>query len=140
MAYFFQATKKWRVYDDEDFRLLDKYYVHDKLFDVDVRFRSLDGKVRIEEGFKRKDYKELESIGQVNFEIPIGKGDKSFYSSLTQDGFALFAYDNGMTKLSESAKINFFSSFQTSRNFRDQIYKVGFRCIGDSFNYGLRLK
>ena len=114
--------------------------MHDKLFDVDVRFRSLDGKVRIEEGFKRKNHNELESIGQVNFEIPIGKADKSFFSSLTQDGFALFAYDNGMTKLSDTANINFFSSFQTSRNFRDQIYKVGFRCIGDSFNYGLRLK
>ena len=81
----------------------------------------------------------MSSSGQVNFEIPLGRQDRFFYSSLTQDGHAIFSYDNGMIDVSKT-KLNFFSSFQTTRNFKEQIYKVGVRCIRDNFNYGLRVK
>ena len=139
MSYFFKATKKWRVYDDEDFRLFDKYYVHDQLFGVDVRFRSLQGKIRTLQSFQN-DARGLTSSRQVNFEIPFANSDRYLYSSVSPDDTALFAYDNGLIELNKKTSLNLFSSYMTSKDLREQIYKVGFACIGDNFNYGLRFK
>ena len=140
MAYFFKATKKWRAYDDEDFRLFDKYYVHDQLFGVDVRFRSLQGKIRTQQTFKNDSHGRLSSNSQVNFEIPLANSDRYIYSSVAPDETVLFAFDNGLIELNQKTQLNVFSSYLTTKNLREQIYKVGFACLGKNFNYGLRFK
>jgi hypothetical protein len=140
MTNFFKASQKWKVYEDEEFRLLDKLYVHNSLLDFDVRYRAAGGKVRVQQGFQRSAHDHVSSNGQVNIELPLGRTDKSLYSSFNSSGKILLAYDNGLIELTSGSNINFFSSFQTTRAFKEQVYKFGFACTGSNYNYGLRFR
>ena len=120
MAYFFKATQKWRTYDDEDFRFFDKYYVHDQFLGVDVRFRSLGGKIRAQQTLKNDNYGRLSSTSQVNFEIPFANSDRLLYSSVNPNGTVLFAFDNGLIELNKKTKLDLFSSYLTTKDLRER--------------------
>jgi hypothetical protein len=42
--------------------------------------------------------------------------------------------------LSKNNTLNLFSSFQTTRAFKEQVYKAGFAIIGPNYNHGLRAR
>jgi len=67
MTNFFKSSQKWKVYEDEEFRLLNRHYPHDHLIDVDVRYRSENGKVRVEQNLNRSLHNHLSSSTQVQF-------------------------------------------------------------------------
>lgn len=63
MSNFFEATKKWGVYDDGDYDFLDKHFAHHYLLETDIRYKSNKGRVQIQEHFNRSEKDILSSAG-----------------------------------------------------------------------------
>lgn len=140
MSDFFEATKKWAVYDDGDYDFLEKHFVHHRLLETDVRYKSRRGRVQIQEHLNWSERDNLSSAGEVKFELPFQNSNRSLYSRITSNGKFVLSYDNGLLDLVSGAKLNFFGSLQTSRAFKDTVYKFGVACLGNNYNYAFRCR
>lgn len=48
---FFETTRKWAHYDDEEYSFLSSEFAHEKLLKIDLRYKTDKGRVQVEENF-----------------------------------------------------------------------------------------
>lgn len=82
----------------------------------------------------------MSSSGEVKFEFNLPNTSKTIYSRITSSGKGLLSYDNGLFELTPGTNLNFFGSIQSSRTFKDAVYKVGLACVGENYSYAFRCR
>lgn len=93
---FFETTRKWSTYDDEEYSFVSSDFAHDTMLKMDLRYKTEKGRIQVEEKIDFNKSNNLSSFGEVKFEFPIPNSNKTIFSRLSSTGKALISYDNGL--------------------------------------------